>query len=177
MIIVADAAEADLPRILEIEREAISPPWTHGALLSELYSEDSFFAVARSERSALSEGEIQTYHPVTSQAYYDVMGFVILRRMGNEGELLQIAVDKAARRGGFADSLMKAALGFAEESKLVSIFLEVRQGNGAAIALYKKHGFKPVRTRKGYYSDPTEDALVMKRETEGETEGDRVIFL
>ena len=42
---IVAAAEGDLERVLEIEREAISPPWTHGALLSELYREDSFFAV------------------------------------------------------------------------------------------------------------------------------------
>ena len=143
MLFVDDAAEGDIPRILEIERGAISPPWTHGALLGEIYREDSFFAVAACSPRFL-------------------VGFAILRQMGSEGELLQIAVDKAARRRGAADALMASALRFARGRALESVFLEVRAGNAAALALYKKHGFKPVRTRKGYYSDPLEDAVVMK---------------
>jgi len=145
MIVIKTATEADIPRILEIELEAISPPWSHGTLLSEIYREDSFFAVARLD---MDTGPLS--------------GFVILRRMGDEGELLQIAVDKAARRGGAADLLMAAALGFIKDASMGSIFLEVRKSNEAAISLYKKHGFKTVRSRKDYYSDPIEDAIVMK---------------
>ena len=143
MIRVLSASEEDMPRILEIEHEAISPPWTHGALLSEIYGEDSFFAVAVSENRS------------------SIIGFIILRRMADEGELLQIAVDKTSHRQGAADTLMEAALEYAKENTLKSVFLEVRKSNEAAIALYKKHGFKPVRNRKDYYSDPIEDAVVM----------------
>ena len=100
--------------------------------------------------------------PVAVASPRAVKGFVVLRRMGDEGELLQVAVDRGARRGGVADALMASALRFAESHALGSVFLEVRKGNEAALALYKKHGFEPVRTRKGYYSDPTEDAVVMR---------------
>ena len=138
------AAEEDMLRILEIEHEAISPPWTHGALLGEIFRDDSFFAVA------IDDG--------------GVIGFVILRQMADEGELLQIAVDASARRCGVADLLMGAALDYASLHSLGSVFLEVRSSNLAAISLYEKHGFKRVRVRKGYYSDPVEDAVVMVRE-------------
>ena len=141
MVFIECAKEDDILRILEIEVEAISPPWSHGALLSEIYNDDSFFA--------------------TASCGAGISGFVILRRMARDGELLQIAVDRAARRLGVADALLGAALGFSRECALLSVFLEVRISNAAAIALYKKHGFKPVRKRKDYYSDPVEDALVM----------------
>jgi len=148
------AAEDDIDRILEIERGAISPPWTHGALLSEIYREDSFFAVAKNNSQF-------TIH--NSQLFTrDVCGFVILRRIADEGELLQIAVEQCARRRGIADLLMDAAFRYADENVLKSIFLEVRAGNKAAISLYEKHGFKPISLRKGYYSDPVEDAVVME---------------
>jgi len=146
LIVIEAAAESDLPQIIEIEQEAIAPPWTHGALLGEIYREDSFFAVARLDPRSPP-----------------LLGFVILRRMGDDGELLQIAVDKAARRRGVADSLMAAALEFTKEASAGTIFLEVRKTNEAAVGLYKKHGFKTVRTRKDYYSSPVEDAIVMKR--------------
>ena len=144
MISIVTATEEDIPRILEIERDSISPPWTHGALLGEIYRDDSFFALARESA--------------------DIKGFVILRRMADEGELLQIAVDKDARRRGIADALIAAAIENGAEQDLISMFLEVRESNAAAIALYGKHGFKPVRKRKDYYGDPVEDAVVMVRD-------------
>jgi ribosomal-protein-alanine N-acetyltransferase len=146
MIDVFDATEDDIPCILEIEQEAISPPWTHGALLSEIYNGDSYFAVARGESSS------------------SLLGFVILRQVADEGELLQIAVSRSARRRGVADMLMGSAFDYAKENAVKSIFLEVRKSNGAAIGLYQKHDFKQVRFRKDYYSNPVEDALIMIKE-------------
>ena len=157
-ISVLSAGETDIARIYEIEREAISPPWSREALLSEINREDSFFSVAR--------GELVTCNPEAaaqgeSARDLAVQGFVILRRMGDEGELLQIAVCKTARRCGIADILLDAALSHAEKCELKSVFLEVRKSNEAAISLYKKHGFKTVRLRKDYYNNPLEDAVVM----------------
>lgn len=146
MITVAAATEDDIPRLLEIEQEAISPPWSHGTLLSEIYSKDSFFAVARSE---------------TGLAQSRILGFVILRQVSDESELFQIAVDREARRLGVADTLMNAAFMHAAENGLMSVYLEVRKSNEAAISLYGKHGFVTVRQRVNYYSDPVEDAIVM----------------
>ena len=154
MIIFSAATEEDIPRILEIEQESIFPPWTHGALLGEIYREDTFFAVAR-PRHAESTITLDSYPPPPC------IGFIILRRISDEGELFQIAVDKTARRGGVADMLMDAALKYADESGLLSVYLEVRKSNDAAICLYKKHGFESVRQRKGYYDSPVEDAVVM----------------
>ena len=144
MIQIIAAAEADIPRILEIERASFSPPWTHGALLGEIYGGDSFFALATEDGV--------------------IIGFCVLRRISGEGELLRIAVDASARRRGAADLLMNAAIGYAEQSALGAIFLEVRQSNAAAIALYKKHGFKQAGIRKNYYTQPAEAAVVMKKE-------------
>ena len=184
MISIAAATDKDIPRLLEIERDAISPPWTHGALLSELYRGDSFFAVAvgecgmrnaecgitRESAASAANAELKTSEfVIDNEGTYDgnssqLLGFVILRRMGDEGELLQIAVDSAARRRGVADALLEAALGFSLEHALKSVFLEVRLGNEAAIALYTKHCFQTVRRRKDYYTNPAEDAVVMVKE-------------
>ena len=144
MIVIRRAEEGDIPRIAEIELEAISPPWTHGALLSEIYRDDSFFVLAADSGA--------------------VLGFCILRRMGDDGELLKIAVCKPRRRQGIADMLMKAALDYAEENSLEAVYLEVRESGEAAINLYNKHDLTPVGRRKEYYTRPVEDAVVMKRE-------------
>ena len=150
MIYLTTATEEDMLRILEIEQESISPPWTHGALLSEIYREDSFFAAAFDGAGA-------------QPSAHCLIGFVILRRVADEGELFQIAIDKTARRRGVADMLMDAAFNYASESGIRSVYLEVRKSNKAAICLYKKHGFKSVRHRKNYFDSPVEDAIVMLR--------------
>jgi len=163
MISISLATENDIIRILEIEWEAISPPWTHGALLNEIYREDSFFALAVTSETGFAERSVTGMAGTQSgeQKSYAIHGFVILRCLADEGELLQIAVDKAFRRRGVADALMDATLLYASENLLKPVFLEVRKSNEAAIMLYKKHGFKSVRLRKNYYSNPFEDALVM----------------
>ena len=177
MIKISIATEEDLDRILEIGREAISPPWSREALLGEICRDDSFFAVAlgkfgiRNSEFGIgdagnvglnSECGMRNAELLSSEE--NVCGFVILRRMGDVGELLLIAVEKAVRRSGIADVLMESALLYASMNFLESVFLEVRAGNAAAISLYEKHGFWNVRTRKDYYSDPVEDAIVMERE-------------
>ena len=153
MIVIKPAAEEHMPQILKIEQDAISPPWTHGALLNEIYETDSHFFVALDDPTPPS---------------HSVAGFSILRRVGDDGELLQIAVAKTARRSGIGDLLMKKTLDHARENRYKSVFLEVRRGNGAAMSLYRKHGFAALRTRRDYYCDPVEDAFVMVKEIHSE---------
>ena len=176
MVIISPATEDDIQGILEIEQDSFSPAWTHGALLSEIYKEDSYFAVA--VEGCISPAVADSTPPAvadsTPPAITDsmppavdtaispaIVGFAVLRQVGDDGELLQIAVDKCARGRGVGDLLMNAALEYARNNALCSIFLEVRRGNIAAVGLYKKHGFNSVRIRKNYYSDPVEDAVVM----------------
>jgi len=154
MIFTRLATEEDIPRIIEIENEAISPPWTHGSLLNEIYNDDSFCVIAV---EAAEKAEEETARP-------DILGFAILRQVGDDAELLQIAVDRLARRGGVGNKLMEAVLDYAAEKGYLKVFLEVRCTNKAAVFLYKKHWFKSVRIRKGYYTDPIEDAYIMARE-------------
>ncbi|MCL2366931.1 MAG: ribosomal protein S18-alanine N-acetyltransferase [Oscillospiraceae bacterium] len=168
MLIIDAATSDDALRLLEIEQESILPPWTHESLLSEICNKDTFFAVAR----CLNDGDQKSKD---SAAQYDIraaktaahfrigiIGFVVLRKMGDDGELLQIAVDKDARRAGLADMLMGKALQYARNHRLQSIFIEVRRSNMAAIALYEKHGASALRIRKDYYTDPVEDAIMMR---------------
>lgn len=143
LITIALAAEEDLPRIFEIEQNAFTPPWSQEDLLCEILKEDSFFIVAKDEV---------------------VEGFAILRQVGDDGELINIAVDKQARRRGIGDLLVTASLEYAGEQTFNNVFLEVRVSNTAAVNLYEKHGFSTIRIRKGYYDKPTEDALIMVKE-------------
>ncbi|HZQ92248.1 MAG TPA: ribosomal protein S18-alanine N-acetyltransferase [Terriglobales bacterium] len=92
----------------------------------------------------------------------DVIGFVVLRTLAGDWELENIAVALAARRRGAGKRLIAAALALARESRARSVFLEVRESNAAARALYESAGFRPAGRRPGYYAAPREDAIVYK---------------
>jgi ribosomal-protein-alanine N-acetyltransferase len=88
-----------------------------------------------------------------------IVGFLLSREITQgEHEILNLAVDPSARRKGVALRLL--------ESELVrgqgSWFLEVRESNAPAIALYESLGFRRVGVRKNYYNDPSEEGIVMR---------------
>ncbi len=91
-----------------------------------------------------------------------ICGFVIGRALGEEWELENIAVAGPARRRGLATRLVGELLDRARRAGARSVFLEVRESNHAARALYEKWAFLESGRRKGYYTDPPEDALVCR---------------
>jgi ribosomal-protein-alanine N-acetyltransferase len=84
--------------------------------------------------------------------------------VADEAEILALTVIPEARRRGFATDLVSAAAAEAGRRGARSLFLEVRAGNNAARALYKAAGFQQAGRRRGYYSGPSEDALVLRRD-------------
>lgn len=95
------------------------------------------------------------------------VGFVAARQAADEAEILNIAVHRDFRRKGVASALLLAALDEFPRSAVVNVFLELRESNLAARALYERHGFVPSGRRKDYYHSPTEDALCMMRKLRG----------
>lgn len=93
-----------------------------------------------------------------------VLAYSVLRVVSDEAELEVICTAENARKRGLGDRLMKAMLDCAREKGCSVMFLEVRDGNAAAIALYEKNGFVQIYTRKNYYRFPTEDARIMRAE-------------
>ena len=79
----------------------------------------------------------------------------------DEGYITNIAVHPDFRRRGVATELTNAVTEKAKELKLSFLSLEVRESNAAAISLYEKFGFLNVGRRKNFYSEPTEDAVIM----------------
>jgi [ribosomal protein S18]-alanine N-acetyltransferase len=92
-----------------------------------------------------------------------VVGYLLLSITEDEGEILQIAVSEKYRGRGFSTVLLNEAFSFCEQMSVKSLFLEVRESNTPALSAYKKNGFVFIGLRKDYYTDPTEDAVVMKR--------------
>lgn len=90
-----------------------------------------------------------------------ICGYLMVLDSIDVYEILAIATVEEYRNKGIAQELL-------EKIKTKDIFLEVRKSNEKAINFYKKNNFKQISIRKGYYSDPTEDAIIMKMEANNE---------
>ena len=90
-----------------------------------------------------------------------LLGISIFWLVHDELHLLNIATDPEYRQKGVARALLDASLDRGRANKCRIATLEVRRGNGPALALYKGHGFRPVGLRPNYYTDDREDAVVM----------------
>lgn len=99
---------------------------------------------------------------VVVDAQDGVLGYVIARRMADEGEILNVGVAPSARRRGVGRLLVRKALERLGELGARSVYLEVRESNVAARELYREFGFVEVWRRAKYYQRPVEDAILLK---------------
>lgn len=103
-------------------------------------------------------GESRTY--VCDQDS-QVVGVLQWRYLGEEAEILDLAVGQKYRRQGCASFLLTNLVQLSSKLTVQKIFLEVRESNAAAIALYTKFGFQITNRRPNYYRNPEENALLM----------------
>ena len=89
-------------------------------------------------------------------------GFLVGKSIGDEWEVENIAVAQQMQHRGLGKSLLSEFLELVRRQKGRQIFLEVRESNLAARALYRKCGFKEAGRRKNYYENPPEDALILR---------------
>lgn len=126
--------------VANIERVCLSSPWNEAALEAELNNACAYLYVALDGDKAAGYA-----------AVYCVCG---------EADIARVAVLPEYRRQGIATQLLLKSF---EENQADCVFLDVRESNAAAISLYKSLGFEQMGIRKKYYSDPTENAILMKR--------------
>ena len=90
-----------------------------------------------------------------------VCGYLMVLDSIDVYEILAIATIEEYRNKGIAQELL-------DKIKIKDIFLEVRESNQVAINFYKKNKFKEISVRKNYYSEPNENAIIMKLEVNNE---------
>lgn len=151
MRVVRPAVEQDLAAVTRLERRIAEAPHWADAEYAVILSGESSGAVRR----CLFVGEIEG----------GVAGFAVGKVIdGGPAELESIAVDGAVRRSGMGRALCRAVMTWCQEQGAAEIELEVRAGSLGAITLYEGLEFCMVGRRAGYYRDPVEDALLMRRE-------------
>ena len=89
------------------------------------------------------------------------VGYAMLYIVCGEADIIRVAVLPEYRRQGIAEKLLLKSF---EVNETDAIFLDVRESNLPAINLYKLLGFVDTGIRKDYYSNPTENAVLMKKE-------------
>jgi [ribosomal protein S18]-alanine N-acetyltransferase len=130
---------ADLPAVMEIDRQSLPRSWSEAVWREELESPLSLYLV-------LEEGGV-------------VSGHIGVKRVADEAHVMTLAVLPERRRRGFAQRLVEAALAAPTSTGVRRVYLEVRPSNLAARALYASLGFVQTGARPGYYGD--EDALLL----------------
>jgi ribosomal-protein-alanine N-acetyltransferase len=95
-----------------------------------------------------------------------ITGFLLGRQVGDEAEILNLAVLPERRHRGEGGALLEKALEEFRMRGVGRVFLEVRESNETAIGFYGKQGFAKMGRRPGYYLEPEEAALLMGREVD-----------
>ncbi len=92
-----------------------------------------------------------------------IIGFIVVRQLTDELEILNLAVAAVARRQGAGRALLQHVLTHASAHGVHKVFLEVRVSNLIALRFYEAHGFISTGRRTNYYTSPPEDALLLAR--------------
>lgn len=141
---IRSMTKEDIDGVLEVEHESFSVPWSRQLFLDEAENSHTVYFVCCDGKKITAYGGM--WHVL------------------NEGQITNIAVKPEYRRFGIASALLEHLKKSAKELGITLMELEVREGNQAAIGLYKKQGFETVGRRRRYYTNPTEDAILMNLE-------------
>ncbi len=144
-LMIRGARRDDVEDIAAIERRAFSDPWSAGSFRALFGNPLVHFAVAEDSLTGR------------------VLGYVVSWYVVDEAEIANLAVADDVRRAGVGARLLDHALDIAKERRCQVVFLEVRESNVAARALYTSRGFEVAGRRAKYYRKPVEDALVLRR--------------
>lgn len=142
-ITIKPMTQADIDNVISIEAASYGDHhWSKESFFNELSNELAKYYCAFDESGTL-------------------MGYAGTWHILEEAHLTNIAVSPDFRRKKVAESILSTIIRNCRNSGVKYITLEVRVSNTPAINLYEKYGFKSLGTRKGYYQDNNEDALIM----------------
>jgi [ribosomal protein S18]-alanine N-acetyltransferase len=137
--------QLDLPALLRVLAQSPEAAnWSAGSLQSVL--------------------EQSTRHFLVAAKGAEILGFIAGRFAADEAEILNLAVAPAHRRQGLAKALVHSLLAAFAQKGVATVFLEVRESNRPSIAFYEQMGFARAGVRPGYYRNPPEAALVLRRQ-------------
>jgi len=150
-ISIKEAEPADIEIVKAIEVECGLSSWTLKDYQLETSRPDSLFFIANV--NAEPAGFILARLIMTSNKIPSENGI----------EIYNIAVKKSFRQKKAGSSLLGKLVEKAKENSVSKMYLEVRKSNVEALSLYQKNGFEIIGERRNFYTNPSEDALLMRR--------------
>ena len=148
--------EVDISDIMEIQTECRLSPWSYQDYQDEILRRDSASFTAKNKQTVIGFIIARLIIPENYNNYNN--SFLEL-----EAEIYNLAVKPNFQQKGIGNLLLRQFIQKAKENQVNSIWLEVRESNTKAINFYIKNGFAQISERKNYYSEPDEDAIIMKR--------------
>lgn len=140
---ISPICESDFDRLFEIEQQAHLVPWSKGTLLN-------------------NQGE--SYLNLKLSQQNQIVAFAICQKVLDEATLFNLAVAPEFQGKGYGKQLLQGLIDALAAQQIQTLWLEVRESNRSARALYEKIGFNEVTLRKNYYPTPDgkrENAVVM----------------
>lgn len=131
--------------IYKLETKIFTDPWTKKMIKGEFNS------------------KLAVVLGVINSKTKELVGYSFLFNIYDEIHINNIAVKKNYRGKGLGKKLLDYIINYGKENYFSRITLEVRDSNKSALKLYYQNGFMIVSRRKGYYSNPKEDALVLMK--------------
>ena len=156
-VVVRTVLRSDLPAVVEIERASFADPWSHESFALSIEPQRMRFLVAAERTAAELVGS-------AASGEARILGYVVALLLFEEAEIANLAVAPWARRRGVGGLLLDRMSADLEDTGVRSLYLDVRESNVDAKALYASRAFLEVGRRRGYYRHPTEDALLLKRD-------------
>ena len=142
-ITISPMQKEDVETVVQIESEAYGKHhWAKSSFYDEMSNNLAKYYVAK-----LPNGEL--------------VGYAGTWHIIDEGHITTIAVKKEYLRNHIGESIIQRIIEDCYKNNIKYLTLEVRVSNVPAIRLYEKYGFQSLGTRKGYYQDNNEDALIM----------------
>ena len=141
---------SDLQDVIEIERASFADPWSREAFETSIEPQRMRFLVAEDGLDDCT-GERR------------ILGYVVALLLFDEAEVVNLSVAPSARRQGIGGLLLDRMSADLASGGVETLYLDVRESNASARALYASRSFQEVGRRRGYYRHPTEDALLLKR--------------
>lgn len=164
-------SQADLAEVWDIE-QTITGPWTYGQLKDELALPHGWHLVARiataSDGTNTCQPSIDNHLPNNclnepAPTLQPILGYIFGTTIIGEAEIRKIAVASRSRRQGVGSALLAAVDQLLVALSVTECFLELRATNSEALALYQKNGFQKIGQRKNYYTQPADDAILLKK--------------
>lgn len=144
MLAIRKMREEDVAEVARLEAEIFSDAWSESSIRSTLAQRQTILLTAFDDKK--------------------LIGYLMLYYVLEESEIARIAVNPDYRRQGVGGRMLLELKDLCADNGISKILLDVRESNASARAFYEEHGFAEDGIRKGFYSTPQEDAILMSCE-------------